>query len=186
MLVRKNQLRRCQTSKRNGEGCGFEETKEEKAKGPIQRDACPRRHTNDGRTMMKKVVEQAKIKNLEVSAKGKPGISFPILEDSLLLHVASKFSISLGKNSAVTNKNISTMTNAEQVNNDKFERDNPEFALPINLDMVINPEEFPPLNEVEAPSRTPLLTEENLQRGVLSWSQIVNNQDYANSKRVIK
>ena len=63
--------------------------KKEKVKwGPTQRVDRPRRHAEDGKTVLQRVEELVKYKNLEVAFKGNTGNSFALLDNDYLHTVA--------------------------------------------------------------------------------------------------
>jgi len=115
---------------------------------------------------------------LEVAFENKSGNSFSLLNNSKLLEMARQVNLSMGSDKSRADVNINLMKNEETAKLSKFVECNPKITLPVNLDVSINAEEFPPLVNI---TKSPLLRGSSLEIGEKSWAKIVG-QNLVNSK----
>jgi len=78
--------------------------------------------------------------------------------------------ISLGIDTLESEKNIENLKQKEIINIDQFEENNPEVNLPVNLDITLSRDDFPPLSSNV--SSVPLKEQNEL--GDQSWVEIAS------------
>ena len=120
--------------------------------GPTQRVDRPRRHAEDGKTVLQRAEELVKYKNLEVAFKGNTGNSFALLDNDYLHTVAKQIDLSLGYDQPTALENVCLIKGAEILAVTSFEENNPDVLLPSNLDVAVNIENFPPLLRQSQPT----------------------------------
>ncbi|RLM60619.1 hypothetical protein C2845_PM14G10500 [Panicum miliaceum] len=112
--------------------------------GPTLLHDIPRRHIEDGRTILQKVTDLISVNNLESYQEKVPGntcASFDVLENSYLADIASKVNIGLGKSSHAVTDNIDVLKTMEQEKCSNFVENHPKIMLPVNLEVDIGPVE---------------------------------------------
>ena len=117
-----------------------------------------------------------KVKNLEVAFESKSGNSFALLNNNKLFEMASQVDLSVGSDNIVADDNISLMKSEEVNIIQLFEECNPEITLPINLDVAINSEDIPPMNNNSDILKTTLLKEIGQEEGERSWAKVVGQK----------
>jgi hypothetical protein len=135
--------------------------------GPTLRVPRPRRHPEDGRTVMEKAQDLKKAKNLETGTKYKSSFAFESTKN--LLKKANSVNISLGTNTCLEIEKIESLKLKELNDRANFEENNPEVNLPVNLDITLSRDDFLPLNNVSA---VPLKEQNEL--GDQSWVEIAS------------
>jgi hypothetical protein len=153
--------------------------------GPVERLARPRRGLEDGKTVVEKAQELAKIRNLE---KGKHPKSFASESNCSLLLKAQCVNINLGHDSLESNKVIDNLKESERLMSDKFLKDNPEINLPSSSE----------IDELMVQSTTLLpdmqnLSKDNESLAKQSWAQVVSegtgqntNQNVCNDRSLLE
>jgi hypothetical protein len=100
--------------------------------GAILVERC-RRRQNDGGTVMQKAMKIKRRKNLE----HQKDISFASMNVDYLNQVARDTNIRIGCNNDESARLINSLIADEKVNYDQFVDENPDIALPSNLDVEI-------------------------------------------------
>jgi len=160
--------------------------KKEKVKwGPTQRVDRPRRHAEDGKTVLQRAEELVKYKNLEVAFKGNTGNSFALLDNDYLHTVAKQIDLSLGHDQPTALENVCLIKGAEILAVTSFEENNPDVLLPSNLDVDVNIENFPPLKRVDGSVVCSPIKDMVPDSTKVSWSKLVGlSKEQNNSKNV--
>ena len=117
-----------------------------------------------------------KVKNLEVAFESKSGNSFALLNNNKLFEMASQVDLSMSSDNIVADDNISLMKSEEVNRIQLLEECNPEITLPINLDVAINSEDIPPMNNNSDILKTTLLKEIGQEEGERSWAKVVGQK----------
>ena len=121
--------------------------------GPTLRMERPRRHVEDGRTILQKAEDYIKQKNLK-NPQQVTGISFAHLDTLHLAKVSNAIDLSMGVGAQKMVDNIEKIKNIELEQNQKFTDANSKICLPNNLDVDLPLDKFPPLNGVNPPKDT--------------------------------
>lgn len=139
--------------------------------GPTLRIPRPRRHSEDGKTMMQKAQELRAAKDYGKGNKNKQTLASE--SNSSLLNMMECVKISLGKDESMVNHNLEIIKSRDANCKAVFVEANPEINLPRNLDVEVKPSDFPPLKEVGNDVEKPSLQKE---KGLSdkSWVKIVN------------
>jgi hypothetical protein len=142
--------------------------------GPVERMARPRRGKEDGKTVLMKAQDLAKIRNLE---KGKPPKSFASESNSSLLLKAQCVNINLGNNATESYRIIEKLKEIEKKCGDNFLKANPEISLPDSVEVENAMLESPPLSNVRQPhlKKDGSLIDQ-------SWAEIVSEGNAQNSE----
>jgi hypothetical protein len=105
--------------------------------GPVLATRMSSRIVHDGKSIIEKVKDLKKNKNLEIP-KGMPHgykNSFAVLDNLCLMSNASDAGISLGSDRNMVNKNIDAIRHLETDRLVGFRDENPDIFLPANLDI---------------------------------------------------
>lgn len=138
--------------------------------GPTVLHERPRRHAEDERTMLQKAADLKSYKNLEIPHAKAPGNSFHGMNTDYLALLANKVDIKVGVDTQNIVDNINALKNDETVRCFNFDNDNPEYVLPVNLDIKL---------EAATDSNTTSdllendITQSRAENKKETWSQIV-------------
>lgn len=147
--------------------------------GPMERFPRPRRHEDDGKTVLQKAQELKKYKNLE---KGNYNKSFASESNTSLLNKAQCVNLVIGSDSLESDVVINKLKHKEKLNLEAFIDANPEVNLPSDIDLEAIIDDFPALvNDLNSPLR------ESRNENDVSWVMIVSKDKTPNpSTKVIK
>jgi len=134
----------------------------------------PRRFPEDGKTMMQKAQEYKSYLNLSQGTKPScSSVSFAFESNSSLIDKANCVDIMLGSDTSMINHNVAFMKEKELNNRLDFLEKNPDINLPVSLDSVIHPNDYPDLSSKNIDSvQAPL--KKNDDKSASSWVQIVS------------
>lgn len=160
------ELEECVDTSVQQEGLKQEAQNKKQKWGLILLQERPRRHTEDGRTMLQKATDLKSFKNLDIAHERNPGISFNTLGNSHLHDIAVKVNINVGNTCQDALQNIDVLKHTEKMKCSTFIEANPGIALPVNLDLD---------HEVNAENQNNMSSEHEIEQRSYkeSWSQVV-------------